>query len=144
MIEIKPIAAEHLPALAGLYEELMEEPARLDRLTAAFDAIERDPRYILLGAFAAGELAGSIMGIVCQDLVGECRPFMVIENVIVSSRHQRMGIGKTLMSFIETAARERGCSYIILVSGARRKAAHQMYAALGYRDEPVEGYRKYL
>lgn len=39
---------------------------------------------------------GSLMGVANRELIGECRPFMVIENVIVSNKHRRMGIGKML------------------------------------------------
>ena len=84
------------------------------------------------------------MGIVCQDLVGACRPFLVIENVVVSSEFRRSGIGRLLMDSIEAVAREQNCYYIILVSGGQRKEAHRFYAALGYKDEAVEGYRKHL
>ncbi|MDQ0088526.1 ribosomal protein S18 acetylase RimI-like enzyme [Paenibacillus anaericanus] len=84
------------------------------------------------------------MGIICHDFVGECKPFMVIENVIVSNRARRQGIGKKLMLEIERIAKERDCYYIILVSGEQRKEAHVFYEKLGFKDEKVEGYRKHL
>jgi GNAT superfamily N-acetyltransferase len=82
------------------------------------------------------------MGIFCLDLVGECKPFMVIENVIVSKRVRRQGIGKKLMHKIEEIAKERGCSYTIFVSGEERKEAHLFYEKLGFKEENVVGYRK--
>lgn len=144
MVIIKEIELESLPELGDLYQELMKEPSDLKKLEETFKVVKADNRYILLGAFVEGELLGSLMGIVCHDLVGDCKPFMVIENVVVSSRARRQGVGKKLMHAIEEAARERECYYIILVSGEKRKEAHVFYESLGYRDEKVEGYRKYL
>ncbi|MNZ70717.1 putative acetyltransferase [compost metagenome] len=84
------------------------------------------------------------MGIICQDIVGDCRPFMVIENVVVSNHIRRQGIGQKLMAKIEGIARERNCYYIIFVSGGQRKEAHAFYEKLGFKDEKVEGYRKHF
>ncbi|AIQ73793.1 MULTISPECIES: GNAT family N-acetyltransferase [Paenibacillus] len=144
MVDIKEIEMESLPELGNLYQELMNKPSDLNKLEEVFKVVKADNRYILLGAFVEGELLGSLMGIVCQDLVGDCKPFMVIENVVVSARARRQGVGKKLMNAIEQAARERDCYYIILVSGEQRKEAHVFYESLGYRDEKVEGYRKHL
>lgn len=94
MVTIEEIGIESLKALNTLYEELIGGPTDPVKLETAFRSIREDSRYVLMGAFVDGELLGSMMGIVCQDLVGDCRPFMVIENVVVSSRARRQGIGK--------------------------------------------------
>lgn len=124
MVTIEQIEIASLEALNTLYDELMGGRADPVKLEKAFRTIREDERYVLLGAFADGELLGSLMGIVCQDLVGDCRPFMVIENVVVSSRARRQGLGKKLMTAIEDIAHERDCYYIIFVSGEKRKEAH--------------------
>ncbi|KWX78632.1 GNAT family N-acetyltransferase [Paenibacillus jilunlii] len=144
MVTIKEIEYESLGALNKLYDELIGHPTNPQKLEATFRTIQADSRYILLGAFVDGELLGSMMGIVCQDLVGECRPFMVIENVVVSSRSRRQGLGKKLIAALEAIAHERDCYYIMFVSGEKRKEAHIFYEAMGYREEKVEGYRKHL
>jgi len=144
MVTIQEIEASSLEALNQLYDELINRQTDPCKLEEVFKVIQKDSRYILLGAFVDGELMGSVMGIICQDLVGDCRPFMVIENVVVSSRARRQGLGKKLMTALEEIARERDCYYIILVSGEQRKEAHIFYEALGFRDEKVEGYRKHL
>ncbi|BCG60160.1 GNAT family N-acetyltransferase [Paenibacillus sp. URB8-2] len=144
MISIKKIGRDDLPALSSLYEELMGRKTNEAKLSDVFESLEHDDRYILLGAFQNDILAGSLMGIVCQDLVGECKTFMVIENVVVAGSFRRQGIGKNLMLEIEQAARKRDCAYIILVSGGQRKEAHKLYEQLGYKEENVEGYRKHF
>ena len=37
-------------------------------------------------------MMGSVMGILCQDTIGECKTFVVLENLIVGSKYRRMGL----------------------------------------------------
>ncbi|PYE47774.1 GNAT family N-acetyltransferase [Paenibacillus barcinonensis] len=144
MITIKRIQPQDLPALSQLYHELMGTPSNEQKMHKTFQHMEQQGCYHLLGAFDQEQLVGSVMGIECMDLVGDCEPFMVLENVIVSDRVRRQGIGQKLMLEIEQIAKDRGCAYIILVSGDQRKEAHQFYEKLGFRDELVQGYRKHM
>ncbi len=125
MVTIKEIEFESLGALNKLYDELIGHPTNPQKLEAAFRSIQADSRYILLGAFVDGELLGSMMGIVCQDLVGECRPFMVIENVVVSSRSRRQGLGKKLIAALEAIAQEE--TVIILCSSPVRSGRKRIF-----------------
>lgn len=144
MISIKPIEEEHLPQLSLLLEELTGTGADPAVFGQTYRMIRQNEHYLVMGAFHGGELAGTAMGIVCLDLAGACRPFMVVENVVVSSRHRKLGIGRRLMLALEEQARERNCYYIILVSGKQRLEAHRLYESLGYRDEGAEGFRKHF
>ncbi|MEF2965339.1 GNAT family N-acetyltransferase [Paenibacillus sp. M1] len=144
MISVKPIRYEDLSELCLLYNELMNSTTNYDKLVETYRKIGENDDYILLGAYNDDGLAGSLMGIVCEDLVGECKPFMVIENVIVSPKARRQGVATQLMLEIEDVARKRDCGYIIFVSGGQRKEAHRLYEKLGYKDESVEGFRKHL
>lgn len=144
MVYIEQIEMKHLPQLAELYEELIGVSTNLVKMEETYQTLLEDKSYYVLGAFYENELAGSLMGILCKDLIGECEPFMVIENVVVSSKIRRQGIGRKLMNEIEMIARQQNCSYIILVSGGQRVEAHQMYESMGYREEHVEGFRKFL
>lgn len=144
MVTIRSVAASDLIPLNELYEQLSGERANNDSMLQLFHTIQNNPQYHLLGAYVDDVLVGSVMGIVCHDLVGSCRPFMVVENVVVSDMHQGMGIGKMLMGDIERIARERECTYIMLVSSDFRQQAHRFYASLGYEPERVRGFRKEL
>jgi GNAT superfamily N-acetyltransferase len=144
MIRSRPIVANDLPNLNKLYDELIGRPTNYSLMTDVYDTIKDNPNYIILGVFNEDDLVGSLMGIVCYDLVGECRPFMVLENVIVTDRARRQGIGKKLMLEIESIARARGCYYMIFVSGGQRAEAHEFYESLGFKEEKVEGYRKHF
>ena len=143
-ISIRPVKIDELDELAELYRELAGKGTDPGKMKKHFEWMQSNPDYIVLGAKGAGELIGSLMGIVCQDIVGECRPFMVIENVIVSRRYRRRGIGKRLMRKIEEIARERNCYYIMFVSKSQRGEAHRFYESLGYGLDFARRFKKYL
>lgn len=144
MIEVKRIEKNELKGLSLLLEELSGKKTNFEIMVKNFEWINKNEDYILLGAHYNGKLVGSLMGIICHDLVGECKPFMVIENVIVASDSRGKGIGKKLMMEIEKIAREKNCYYTMFVSGAHRKEAHQFYESLGYKLDEVQGFKKYL
>jgi ribosomal protein S18 acetylase RimI-like enzyme len=144
MITIKPIGRADLTDLEALLAELSGKPTDAESMRKNFAWMEQNGDYYVLGAISDNRLAGALMGIVCRDLVGECQPFLVIENVIVSSRFRGQGIGKKLMLEMEKIGRERNCYYIMFVSGAQRREAHQFYQSLGYQLDVVQGFKKYL
>ncbi len=144
MLEIKRIENTDLKDLSLLFKELSGKKSIWENMIKNFELINKNGDYILLGAKYYGELVGSLMGILCLDLVGECKPFMVIENVIVLSKARGKGIGKKLMIEIERIGKKKNCHYIIFVSGANRKDAHKFYESLGYKLDKVQGFKKIL
>ena len=144
MIEIKRIKRTDLGDLSLLHEELSKRKTNFETMVNNFEWMVNNEHYILLGAKVDGKLIGSLMGIICWDLVGSCQPFMVIENVIVTKRLRGQGVGKKLMNEIEKISKENNCHYVMFVSGAQRKDAHKFYETLGYKPDAVQGYKKYL
>ena len=97
MISIQPVTVDKLDELARLYRELAGTDTPVRKMRKSFKWMQSNPYYIVLGARWKGILVGSLMGIICHDLVGECRPFMVLENMIVSQYYRRRDIGNRLM-----------------------------------------------
>lgn len=141
---LKKIIREELPALSALYEEFCGHPSNLGAMESVFEEIAHNGHYFLLGHHnAEGLLDGSILGILCPDLLDEGRPFMVVENVVVADSCRGQGVGKRLMDGVEEIARTHCCTYIILVSSGFRKNAHRFYETCGYTED-VRGFRKLL
>lgn len=134
-----------VPALDILMSELMSDlfgknnRARMEQVVAE---MQQDARYYLAVACEGEQVVGTAMGVLCHDLCGECRPFMVIENVIVSQVYRGKGVGRGLLQELERWGRAQGCTYIDLVSSAFRTQAHRFYEAMGYSSEG--GFRKSL
>jgi GNAT superfamily N-acetyltransferase len=143
-MKVTELIESDLEALAGLYKQFWGEDSSLEKMHATFQSLRTNPNYIFLVARRDGRLAGSVMGIVCEELYGECKPFMVVEDVIVDQNHRRQGVGSLLMRELERLAISRDCAYIIFVTEQDRTTAHQFYESLGYNPDKYRGFKKRL
>lgn len=145
MIQIQNISASQLDELAELYTELDQSKTNMEKLKERFTALQSNLDYTFLGAADdSGKLVGAVMGIRCYDLTGECRPFMVLENMIVTKSSHRLGIGQMLVEAIEQIAIDSNCHSVTLFTSAWRTDAHQFYEKLGFTREAAYGYIKPL
>jgi GNAT superfamily N-acetyltransferase len=143
-IEIAKLTKDDLEALAALYKQFWGEDSSVEKMHSTFERLDANPDYIFLGAKHDGCLVGSVMGIICEELYGECQPFMVVEDVVVDEGHRRKGIGSQLMQELEECADSRDCSYIIFVTEQDRTTAHQFYQSHGYSPDKYKGFKKRL
>jgi ribosomal protein S18 acetylase RimI-like enzyme len=141
---IAALMEQDLPDLAQLYKQFRGEESSLKEMKKTFSRLQQNPDYTLLGVREGGTLVGSAMGILCQELYGRCRPFMVVEDMIVDRAHRRRGIGSLLMRTIEQEAFKHRCSYIMLVTDANRREALGFYEHLGYHPDRYRACKKYL
>jgi ribosomal protein S18 acetylase RimI-like enzyme len=145
MITIDKLKFEDLIGLKALYEDGFEgSTTDFERMVESYNQIKENPNYTFLCAHLDDKLVGSVMGVACLELFGNCVPFMVVENVAVLSEYRKMGIAKQLMKQLEDHAIQQNCSMILFVSSAHRVAAHRLYESLGYSADKVNGYRKRL
>jgi GNAT superfamily N-acetyltransferase len=63
--------------------------------------------------------------------------------LVVDGRCRRQGIGRLLVEYALTRAREAGCYKVQLLSSNTRHEAHQFYRALGFDDTAI-GFRVYF
>ncbi|SYX83393.1 GNAT family N-acetyltransferase [Paenibacillus alvei] len=144
MMHIQTVARTQLDELAELYTELDQSETNIERLRERFIALQSNPDYTFIGAVDDGKLVDSVMGIRCYDLTGQCRPFMVLENMIVSKSYYRKGIGQILVEAVEKIAIESDCHSVVLISSAWRTESHQFYEKLGFTKDAVYGFIKPL
>lgn len=144
-IEIDFLKKTDLQGLKNLYEQGFESsPIDSKKMIETYDLIKNDNSYNILCAKINGLIVGSVMGVACFELFGECKPFMVVENVVVLKEYRKKGIAKRLMVRLEERARELNCSMILFVSSEHRIGAHKLYESLDFGLDKVNGYRKRL
>ncbi len=143
-MDIVKLVEDDLEDLAGLYKQFWGEESDLARMRSVFRRLSDNPNYIFLGMRNGGRIIGSVMGIVCEELYGQCQPFMVVEDVVVDRARWRQGVGRALMMDLERRANESGCSYVIFVTEATRAGARQFYQSLGYNPDRYRGFKKRL
>jgi GNAT superfamily N-acetyltransferase len=145
MISIEKLEFDDLQGLKQLYEDAFEGSfTDYEKMAFSFNQIRDNSNYVILCAWSDGQIVGSVLGVICNELFGQCAPFMVLEDVAVLKSHRRLGIAKQLMLKIEEQARKAGCSMILFVSSEHRTGAHKLYESLGYGLDKVIGFRKRL
>ncbi len=86
-----------------------------------------------------GGQIGGVLGFRLRENVERVSRYGEISVIVVDEAARRQGVGRALMVFAETLAREQGCIGTWLVSSfAREEEAHRFYADLGYE---ITGYR---
>ena len=143
-MELGRLTESDLEDLAGLYRQFWNEGSDLERMRAVFGRLKDHPGYVFLGARRGERLVGSVMGVVCEELYGDCKPFMVAEDVVVDKEHRRSGVGTALMRELEKCAMAAECRTMLLVTEVYRTDAVGFYESLGYRSDPYKGFKKRL
>ena len=90
-----------------------------------------DPHYCLC-AHVSGLMVGAVFARLDDWWVGEC---VVVEELFVHPRYQRMGVGSALMEAIEAQARDRGAKGMWLVAN-QKASAYPFYERQGFRCPP--------
>ncbi len=141
---IRDMQAGDMDSLAELYREFWNERSNVDKMKVTFESLRTNDAYILLGAIRDLQLVGSVMGIVCDELYGECSRFLVVENMVVDRNDRKAGVGRALFFELESRAKSLGCSQVILVTERSRTDACAFYESIGFHPDANTGYKKKL
>lgn len=139
-----PDSAQDIAQFNDLMDDLTTHARDQDKLIRLIRKINaRADAYLMVAEdIDAGRLCGSAMAIVFDDFCDDCRPVMVIENVVTHHEYQHRGVGRMMFREIESWGRTQDANYAILCSAMHRIAAHSFYDAMGYHE--VKGFKKYL
>ena len=145
MIDITRLSKNDLDGLKKLYDTGFQGLySNIAKMNENYELIKNSSSYIVLCAKDGDKIIASIIGIINIDFKGECKPFMVVENVIVAEEYRRMGIGNKLMAQIENIAIKNKCSFMMLITGAQRTWAQKFYESFGFKGDVVRGYKKFV
>jgi len=139
---IRDMQIEDVHSLSVLYYHFWGEDSNVEKMQKKFIELQKNDAYIFLCAIEQGQLVGTVMGIVCEELYGECQPFLVLENMVVDNACRRNGVGKLLYTELENRAREKGCTQVILVTETNRADACGFYQSLGFHPTANKGFKK--
>ncbi|MGB9980071.1 GNAT family N-acetyltransferase [Methanobacterium sp.] len=143
-MKIRRMVKKDIPELTLLYKQFWDEDSPIKLMEKKFTELRENPNYVFISALEKNHLIGSVSGIICEELYGECKPFLVIENLIVDQKYRRKGTGKALMNEIEKIATERGCYQILLITHNDRTDAIAFYESLGFNQSTHKGFKKPL
>jgi len=133
-----------LPEIASLYKGFWGESSNLEQMQTRFELLKQDKRYCLLVAEHTCEVVGTIFGVVCDELYGNCLPFMVMEDLIVKESHMRTGVASLLMAQLEEFAKFMKCTQLQFITESNRTDAIRFYERIGYDSSKNVGFKKKL
>lgn len=144
--EVTPSDAE---ALTALYVQFGPHDLRVtpERVAAILGEMRRYPDYRVYVAERRGSAVGTFALMIAEALGSRCRPFALVEDVVVDEAARGEGVGRAMMEFAMRRATAAGCYKLVLSSNVAREAAHRFYEGLGFRkhgfsfvvDLPVAG-----
>lgn len=134
-IIIRHASLNDLPGLLPLLTQL-GYTCDLKNLTARFLRFLSTTGYGVAVCEMKSEIVGLVAWSQSQLFVSDKVRFH-IEGLVVLENHRGLGIGKKLMSFVETIAKQHSPAIVDLTSGVRRAkdGSHEFYHRLGYHNE---------
>ena len=141
-MEIRSIRPEEREGLLALYrllhpDDILPEEGRLE---SVWKIICAGDRVQCLVAAENGEIVGSCMIAVVPNLTRGCRPYAVIENVVVRPDCRRLGIGRALIDRALDRAWEQRCYKVMLMSEADNASAHRFYRSCGFDPDRKQAF----
>lgn len=143
-IMIRKATVDDIPGLDKVMQVISDGPGDREKMARLIRKISQDEQKYLLVAIDRenNEIVGSLLGVVFEDICGDCRSILLVENVAVLDKCQGNGVGRRMFEEIESWGRKMDCHYEMLVSGMNRVGAHKFYERIGF--EQVKGFKKYL
>ena len=144
MIKIRKLAHKDIETLISLYEIFWGEKSDRKKMERKLKDLENNDSYIFLCAEKENKVIGTIQGVICEELYGDCQPFLLMENLVVNKAYRKQGVGKTLLDSLENIAKNRGCTQILFITESNREDTIKFYESVGYNLETHRGFKKSL
>lgn len=144
LFHIRALKKSDLEQLVSLYSQFWGDVSNLDKMASKFDELAESSRHIVLCAEHEGKVVGTIMGVVCDEFYGDCKPFMVMENLVTDSNYRKKGVAKALLQELESISKLHECTQIIFITERDREDAISFYEAMGYNSQTHVGFKKSL
>lgn len=135
-MELKPMRAGHLNAVAALSEQLGYEVTEAE-LNGRFGALENHRDHRMVVVLKDGRVAGWTHVCLVDGL--ESPRFAEIRALVVDSGARRAGVGKMLVEEAVRWAREQKVGKLRVRSNVVRDEAHKFYPALGFTLAKTQG-----
>ena len=141
-MHIAQLERTDLEELSKLYQQLIPNEVSIEKMESVFERNKNNKNHIALVARENSKLLGTLMAYICEMYFGQCRSFMVIEDLVVDQNLRGKGIGSSLMEVAESKARENNCSYIMLITDNDREESQNFYKKLGYSTDEYCAFKK--
>jgi GNAT superfamily N-acetyltransferase len=139
---VRQVKAIDLEGVLALYRELRpNDPAITPQLARETFAglIQRDD-IALLACDCDGVLTATCMLALIPNLASGARPFGVVEHVVTLPDFRRHGHARLVLEHALNLAWSKYCYKVVLLSGAQRVEAHNLYESVGFVGDVERGF----
>lgn len=134
--QIRELRDSDFEAIYILNRDEMGYDYPLDATTEKLQRLMNSSADKIYVAIVDGQVAGYVHA---NDYDTIYAPHMKnIMGIAVSSCHKRKGIGRALLTEVESWAKQTGANGVRLVSGSSRTAAHSFYRSCGYTENKTQ------
>ena len=142
-LKIRRADERDIPVLLMLAEEFMSdvEATREKRMEILRKAL-RNPDYELVVAELDGETVGFIDQWIIHDFAHGAK-LSYIQNLYITSKHRRKGIGSKLLEEIIRSTENKGVLEIHIVTEFENKPAINLYRQHGFVEESLQLEREF-
>ena len=131
-----------IPILPMLAEEFMPQEATREKRKEILRHILKNPDYELLVAELDGKIAGFIDQWIIHDFAHGAK-LSYIQNLYVTSKHRRKGVGSRLLGEIMKSAKKKGVLEIHVVTEFGNRSAINLYRKYGLVRESLQLEREF-
>ncbi len=142
--KIRNLEKNDLNDVAKLYSLFWNDKMDVSKMKEKFEHLSKNPNYIFLCAENYGKVIGVIQGIVCEEIYGDCIPFLLMENFVVNNDFRGNGVGRHLLKELEKIGKEKNCSQIIFITETNREDTVKFYEKIGFDSISHKGFKKIL
>jgi GNAT superfamily N-acetyltransferase len=142
MFSIRPMTAGDLLATQELLLQL-GYPLSNEELRRRYEAVVGAANHTLMLAEQAGRVV-ALCHVYARPSLDK-PPEAIVQALVVDLASRGSGVGKIMMTAVETWARDRGFTSVALTSSVTRAEAHAFYETIGYQRAATSYmFRKYL
>src|SRR6476659_8828848 len=117
-MHVRRARADDASAIEALYRLLVPGDPNIRVDARRVSELEDEPENHLFVLEAEGVVRGTAFLTICLDSMYGFLPYGVVENVIVEPTIRGTGAGRALMEAIESTARARRCTKVMLLSAS--------------------------
>jgi len=133
---IRSIRESELEQLLDLYTHLHnDDPIQKseNELKVLWERMFRNESMHYIVADVNGQLVGSCVLVIIQNLTRNTRPYGLIENVVTHKSFRRKGIGKAVLSEALSISKRQDCYKVMLLTGSNEEGTLRFYEEAGFR-----------
>ena len=142
MNHVRPAKPADSHRIAELYAQLVQNSG-VNVLPERIAEVSDDSNTGLFVCERNGIVEGTALVSLCADVMFGSQPFAVVENIVVNQAHRGLGLGASLLQYVEAFCSSKDCSKIMLLSASQRDEAHRFFEREGFAGSSKRGFVKY-